>query len=144
MPIKNYQRYGYAKEPLRDLHEFCQRYRAQAKTGRPVRRTEPISFKQWTKDTDFQDLYINTFDVETIDLNLTQEDFKQLLDDLSELDSEDYNEYVRLRKHLGEHFILEFIDQKGKQTREQRIRYDNPGVQKAWENYQLMLKLAGG
>lgn len=147
MPLstkRDYYSNSINREQMDSLQKFCQRYRAQARTGRPVRRAEPISYNpHWYKD-DYKDYFINTFEVETIDLNITEEDFRQLLKDLAEMDSEDYNEYVRLRKHLGEHFVLELYELKGREERERRARTNNPGVQKAWENYQLMLKLAGG
>ena len=140
MPLN---KYSYDRERLDTLQQFCQRYKAHAKQGRPVRRSQPISYQGWTKE-DYKDLYLNTFEVETIDLNITEEDFRQLLNDLAEMDSEDWNEYVRHRKGLGEHFILEFYEHRRLQDREKRVRESNPGVQKAWENYQMMLKLAGG
>lgn len=139
-----FNRYSYQKEKISDLEKFCKRYRIQARQGRTIRRPEPISYKPYTFEDDFRNVYINTVEMPTYDLNITEEDFKQLLNDLAEMDSEEYNEYVRLRKSLGEHFVVDLYGLKSQQERERRIRATSPGVQKAWENYQLMLKLAGG
>jgi hypothetical protein len=61
---------------------------------------------------------------------------------LAEMDSEEYNEYIRHRKGLGEHFIIDFYEHRRIQENEKRVRNSNPGVQKAWEEYQLLLKLS--
>lgn len=126
------------------LQEFCQRYRAYARQGDPMRKPLPIHYDSYLDKGFKADYYFETYSVPTVNINISEEDLDKLCNDLAEVDSEDYNEYVRLRKALGEHFVLEFYEAKRKMSWESQIRKDNPGVQKAWENYQMMLKLAGG
>lgn len=135
---------SFHKTQLKDFNEFCKKYRIQAREGRPSQRAQPFSYKDWGKEVDFRHLSLNTFSVPTYDLNIEQDSLNQLMDDLAEIDSEEFNEYMRLRKALGEHFVLDLYQYKSKEAREEKARKDNPGVQKSWENYQLMLKLAGG
>lgn len=132
------------KDTATSLNEFCQRYRAYARQGDMQRRPMPIHYDSYLDKGFTADYYFTTYNVPTVDINISEEDLYKLFDDLAEVDSEDYNEYVRLRKALGEHFILAHYEAKRKREAEDRVRRDNPGVQKAWENYQMMLKLAGG
>jgi len=132
------------KDRATSLNEFCKRYRAYACQGKPINQPQPLKFDKWLDKEFVYDTYIHTYSVPTVDINISEEDLDKLCNDLAEVDSEDYNEYVRLRKALGEHFILDHYEIKARQIREEQARKENPGVQKAWENYQLMLKLAGG
>jgi hypothetical protein len=132
------------KDKATNLTEFCQRYRAYARQGDPQRRHAPMYYDRWMNKGFKSDYYFETYSVPTVDINISEEDLEKLCNDLAEIDSGDYIEYARLRKELGEHFVLEHYEAKRKQQRESEIRRNNPGVQKAWKNYQMMLKLAGG
>jgi len=48
---------------------------------------------------------------------------------------------IHISEEEFEH-LLQYIP--GKLIREQRMREDIPAVQKAWDNYQLLLKMCGG
>lgn len=142
--MNNRQREQY-KTFNNSLNKFCSRYRATAKQGRPMRRSQPLSYKDWMDDKqDFFSTSLNMFEVPTVELTISEDDFKELLNEVDELDSDDYREYLRLTKALGEHFVIDLYSLRREKEREERVRNANPGVQKAWENYQLMLKLAGG
>ena len=132
------------KDTATRLNEFCQRYRAYARQGDMQRRPMPIHYDSYLDRGFTADYHFTTYEIPTVNINIAEEDLDRLCNDLAEVDSEEYNEYVRLRKALGEHFVLEHYEDKRKQLRESEIRKSNPGVQKAWENYQMMLKLAGG
>jgi hypothetical protein len=126
------------------LQAFCQRYRAYARQGDPQRQSMPRHHNSYFDKGFKEDHYFETYSIPTVDINLAEEDLGKLYNDLAELDSENYHAYVRHRKALGEYFVLEYYEAKRKQQRECEIRKRNPGVQKAWETYQLVLKLAGG
>jgi hypothetical protein len=129
----------------KELNEFCSRYRAYPRQGQPVRRSKKLNITDWVNPKDeWTFANLPTYEVPTVDLNISEEDLKKLFDDLAEVDSGEYKEYLRTRKVLGDHFMLDLYEVKGRQAREERARQANPGVQKAWENYQMMLKLAGG
>ena len=132
------------RDKATSLQEFCQRYRAYARQGDPQRRSMPIHNDKYLDKGFKADYYFETYSIPTVNITISEEDLEKLCNDLAEVDSEDYNEYVRHRKELGEYFVLEHYEAKRKQQRESEIRRSNPGVQKAWENYQMMLKLAGG
>ena len=130
------------RDKATSLNEFCQRYRAYARQGDPQSRPIPIKYDSYLDKGFTADYHFETYSVPTVDINISEEDLIKLFEDLAEMDSEDYNEYVRLRKALGEHFVLDLYEVKSREEREHRIRQNNPGVQKAWEEYQLLLKLA--
>ena len=60
---------------------------------------------------------------------------------------EDVENYRTLRSRYGDNiadYLNEAHDQAVKLDYESRIRRHNPGVQLAWDKYQMMLKIAGG
>lgn len=132
------QDYTYFAE---DLNKFCSRYRAQAKSGQTTRRADPV----WSDSSysSYRDLYMNTYEVPTVVLTMSEPDLIALMNELNEVNTPEYKEFVGCRKILGHGFINELQSYKYRQSREEQIRNQNPGVKKAWENYQLMLKLAG-
>ena len=135
-----------SKRLNKSIGKFCDRYHATARPGRPLQKIEPISYNPFSyKDDDvFNNVYMNTVTVPSVELTISEEDFQRLMSETEEIDSEDYKEYLRLTKALGQHFIVDYYSYKHQMAREEAARNKNPGVQKAWENYQLMLKLAGG
>jgi hypothetical protein len=128
----------------KELNEFCSRYRAYARQGQTVRRSKKLNLTDWVNPKDdwtFANMPIQ--ELPTVDINISEEDLKNLFDDLAEVECGEYQEYLRTKKVLGDHFMIDLYSIKGREEREQRARAANPGVQKAWENYQLMLKLSG-
>jgi hypothetical protein len=134
-----------AKNFSKSIHDFCRRYCADVRSGRPIQKAQPISYSDWSKgNVDFMNLHIGHYSVPSVEIKISEEDFKNVLNALDEIDEREYQEFIRLKKTLGDHFMIDLYSIKGREEREQRARAANPGVQKAWENYQLMLKLATG
>lgn len=137
-----------ATEQINSIHKsmeiFAKKYYAKIRHGQMTRRPEPIRYMDFNNKVYDQDYYINTYDVQTFDINIAEEEFKKLLNAIEEIDSQEYRTYQQLTSVLGENFISEIQNHKYRESREASLRNLNPGVQKAWENYQLMLKLAGG
>lgn len=125
------------------LQHFCRKYHATYKQGRPVRHSQPLSFhNDWVDNK--EDLYSmtsNTFEVPTVELTLTEDCLRKLINETDELDSRDFKEYLRLSKVLGEHFVLEMYEIKRTQEHEKRLRSNNSSLQQAWEQYQILLRL---
>lgn len=108
-------------------------------TSRVVRRIEP-QYNPYDFNTNYyNERYLNTYEEQLVEMELPLSTFRTLAE--QSYDIED------LRAHFGPN-----IDEMGQRImvadynsrREARVRAENPGVQKAWENYQMMLKIAGG
>jgi hypothetical protein len=125
----------------KNLNKFCSQYRAHVKAGQPMRRVDPI----WADpiSNNYRDFHVTTYEVPTVEIVISENDLSALMNDLAEMDTSEYNEFVRYNKILGRGFMNDLQTYKYRQSKEEHIRNQNPGVKKAWENYQLMLKLAG-
>lgn len=127
------------------LQNFCRQYYATVRPGRMLQRPEPMQFRGWDNSPkDFYHYHVTTYEVPSVEINLAEPEFNKLLSDLDEISSNDYNSYTKLKEMFGDRFVAEITYHKSRESREASLRSRNPGVQKAWENYQLMLKLAGG
>lgn len=136
---KNYTNRNSQRDSI-DLKEFCHMYSADTRPGHSRYRAEPINYTFFKELTHLEQ---GVTRVETIDINLSNEDFKLLLEDLSAVHSDNFIQYDRQCRELGEHFMVELYELRTQKSRERKIRESHPGVLKAWENYQIMLKLVG-
>ena len=81
---------------------------------------------------------------ETVEVTFDQEKFNNLLEDIELCYSDDYIYYKHACSKLGAFEISRLLGSQLNQKRlEEKIRETVPAVKKAWENYQMMLKLAG-
>lgn len=108
-------------------------------TPKMVRRVEPQYIPYDDFKNKFYHHYLNTYEEQLVEMELPLSNFREL--------AEHANDIEELRAHFGPN-----IDEIGQRImtadyayrREARIRAENPAVQKAWERYQTMLKIAGG
>lgn len=126
---------------------FIKRYEATVRSGRPMRRTVPnfdyLPYRYESKPF-YDELKVQ--DVPSVEIDMPQECFESLLDIFGEIENpnSDWGKFEYYNKHLGPGWIERVIYEDTQRTRESKIRDSNPGLKKAWENYQLMLKLSGG
>ena len=105
----------------------------EVRSGRSVRRriagfNRPVYF-----DNDFTSLHHNLYadivDVPCYDITIPEDKFEELMEEV---------EYYRDQSHQNEH-AQTFL----KQARiDERVRMDNPAVQKAWMRYLMLLEIA--
>jgi hypothetical protein len=84
------------------------------------------------------DYKINFRDEPIVELEIPLDAFHRLVEDTEIIQN--------LKRRFGpdaDRMGEEIITREWHHNKEYRIRENNPGVKKAWENYQLMLKLAG-
>lgn len=137
----------FVLKKMAELAEFCKKYHAEARRGKPIRQyRSPMRVRdllaEFESDTPISATF-ETYSSPSVEITISDSHLDKLLANLAEIDSEEYNEYVSLRKAIGENFVLDMYNARQEQVKEEQMRKDNPGVQKAWENYQMMLKLAG-
>lgn len=121
--------------------KFLNKYRARARLGEIEQRyhLQPINFAASGYSTRYEDLYSQTYTQRMVELTVAQEDLERMIDDIEAIDD--------LRKIHGPN-IVTYINDAHKHTQqlsyEYSVRKNNPGVQLAWDKYQMMLKVAGG
>lgn len=107
-------------------------------TSRTIRRVEP-SYSPWDYKESFNHQYLNTYEENLVEMELPLSTFSRLAEHANDI------EELRARfgpniDEMGQRIMME--DYRSRQ--EAQVRGSNPGVQKAWEKYQMMLKIAGG
>lgn len=125
---------------MNDIDNFCRRYEATVSpSGRYYRRAEKSPFKMsdyYENSAGINEHFINMIDVPMLNVSLPQDRFSALVEHENRInkliDSKTigYNSsYQRLQYILAEH------------EEECRLRHTNPALKKAWENYQMLLRL---
>jgi hypothetical protein len=87
----------------------------------------------------FYEAHMTTYDSPIVEMEMPMESLEKM--------AEDSNDMEELRARYGPniHEIgISVIRDDFRNRNEAAIRRTNPGVQKAWEKYQMMLKIAGG
>ena len=124
------------------IDKFLHKYRATAKITthqQAAYRTQSYDYKPPSDPDMFRNLYTETYYQSVIEISITEDELRVLMDDASEAEE--------LRRQYGPH-VRANLDSANNELllarREKSIRQSNPGVQLAWEKYQMMLKIAGG
>lgn len=135
----------YIKVVIMDLKEFCYRFKIyNVRKGQPYKQVDPYPMQFATRHKDFYaDYSMRAYEVSTTEITISDVELDKLMTELDEIKSRDYHEFVNLKKQLGDGFMYDFHRELYSKQREERVRSNTPAVQKAWDNYQLMLKLAG-
>lgn len=126
---------------VKNTERFLKDYRVRARiTERRVASPsyQPFDY-EFKNGNSFSD-YHTTFQYHPIlELELSEEDLDRLVVDIED--------YKQIRMQYGNSigtYLNNAHDYAQQVSYEARMRKENPGVQLAWEKYQLMLKIAGG
>lgn len=107
-------------------------------TSKMIRRVEP-QFNPYDYRSNFNNQYLTTYEENIVELEIPLSSFKTL--------AEHSHDIEELRAHFGpniDQMGIDIMQRDFRHRNEEAIRRTNPGVQKAWERYQTMLKIAGG
>lgn len=122
-----------------DIDKFCHRYEARVeRTGRYYRRAEPSPWR-------IQDYYNTSAGQQAIFQNITEVPIMSI-----SLPADRLNALIEHEKRVTDmietkpmyptkYSVLEHIIQEHEE--ECRLRYTNPALKKAWENYQMLLRM---
>jgi hypothetical protein len=114
---------------MKEVEEFCRKYDAQVgASSQRRRRHRLVTMQEWEKDP-FEPM--PTWDVAMVEITMPEDRFRALMEHDHWLEREFRqgdisNGAVRIAREY---------------ERECRIRHEHPGVQAAWEQYQVMLRL---
>ena len=81
--------------------------------------------------------------VPAVEILISERDFDELLGISEFLDSDEYRRILYMDSVMGKNWINQFQNQQDRTVREQHLRTKFPALQKAWDQYQLLLKLTG-
>jgi hypothetical protein len=120
---------------MKDLKEFCYKYDAQVRpSSQQWRRHTPIPYKV------FEDQGMTAFEQRTyetipmVDITMPEDRFRALLE---------YNKWIeRAGLQNNQHFqnnVMRVSQMVVDHERECRLRQQHAAVQKAWEQYQILL-----
>lgn len=118
--------------------EFCHKYQAQVGQSRRMwRRQQSVPYDVWLKDPDvFKS--IECHDVPMVEITMPEDRFRALMEhdlwvERAGLQDNSYftNNVGRVSNMIVEH------------ERECQLRHQHPALQKAWEQYQIILRLYG-
>lgn len=115
------------------IDEFLYKYDAVVKPShRMFRRASFTSFGSGYNITP-SDVFdnIDYGDIPCVDIHMPEDRFRALVE---------HDEWLH-RRYAGRHFPTGVTDLVVEHERECRIRHENPAVKKAYENYQMLLRM---
>jgi hypothetical protein len=124
---------------MKFVDEFCHKYQAEARpSARRWNRAKPVPYSV------FESQGMNAFEtreyetIPMVEITMPEDRFRALL--------EHDHWLANAGLHDNGHFtnnVMRVANMVVEHERECRIRQENPAVQKAWEQYQIMLGLYG-
>lgn len=121
---------------MKDVNEFCHKYQAMVgQSPRTWRRSQQVPYDVWLKDPDVFKT-IECEDVPMVEITMPEDRFRALLehDGWIERAGLENNRHFTINVARVSAMVVEH-------EQECRIRHQHPAVQKAWEQYQIMLGL---
>jgi hypothetical protein len=121
---------------MKTLNEFCHKYQAQVGQSTKVwHRRQSVPYDVWLNDPDvFKSIPCQ--DVPMVEITMPEDRFRALM--------EHDHWLANAGLHDNGHFtnnVMRVSNLIVDHERECRIRHEHPGVQAAWEQYQVMLRL---
>ena len=124
-----------------DVYYFERRYNAQVRSRQmTVRNPVPITWQD-RLDSDIYDMKTITESVPAVEIVMTEDSFKELMALSDECNKQEYKQYQYLTSKMGQNWLANVLNQQDRNQQEHRLRSQNPALQKAWDQYQLMLRL---
>ena len=123
----------------KSFEKFCRHYEARVeRTGRYHRRAEPSPWRMsdYRETSSIADgRFLHFVEVPLVAITLPEDRLGALVEHERRIsDILDPGPYAGNRRQQVEHMIAEHEE-------ECRLRYTNPALKKAWDNYQMLLKL---
>jgi hypothetical protein len=116
---------------MKEVEEFCKKYDAYVgPSSRMHRRHRLVTMQEWEKDP-FEPM--PTWDVAMVGITMPEDRFRALME---------HDHWLEWNQRAHEGFQgADAVRIARERERECRIRHEHPGVQAAWEQYQVMLRL---
>ena len=123
------------------IEEFCRRYEARVeRTGQYYRRAEPSPWRisDYRETSSIADgRFLHFVEVPLVAITLPEDRLGALIEHERRVtDMIDKKSQFHSKYHVLDHIIQEHEE-------ESRLRSTNPALKKAWDNYQLLLRIHG-
>ncbi len=123
------------------VHRFEREFEATVtqNTNRRIQKIEPYSL-----DYNYPVRTLQTKSVPAVEIVMPEDQFYNLLKEVDEKSDENihwitYNQYRRI---YGSEWPHQFSDMMTRKTQEEKLRNSNAALKKAWDYYQLLLKMS--
>jgi hypothetical protein len=128
-------------EKSKSISSFLHQYYGSVKYDRRMHVHKKLSFDSYHTDNYF-DYSVKNDSVEAVEITMPKVEFERLVDEHEELvDLKCFTGFTSV--DLIKHDYGQMREQYLAKLNEMRIRNSNESVRKAYENYQLLLKLCG-
>jgi hypothetical protein len=119
------------------VQRFEHRFNARARPSNMEIR-QPVT---WRYDPyAIKDVH-RTETVPAVEILISERGFDELLGISEFLDSDEYRRILYMDSVMGKNWLNNILNQQDRNQREHHLRSQTPALQKAWEHYQVMLKL---
>jgi hypothetical protein len=121
---------------MKNIDEFCHKYQAQVgKSTKMWTRRQRVPYDVWQADPDvFKSIPCQ--DVPMVDITMPEDRFRALLEHDRWLERAGLNDNNHFHNN-----VMRVSNMVVDHERECRLRAEHPSVQKAWEQYQIMLRM---
>lgn len=124
-----------------DVYYFERRYNARVKLSQTtIQNPVPVTWQDMAIP-DYHSMSCTTETTPAVEIVMTEDSFKELLKLSDECNNREYKQYQYMTSRMGQNWLNNMLNQQDRNQQEYRLRSQNPALQKAWEQYQLMLKL---
>jgi hypothetical protein len=118
------------------IEEFCRKYEARVgPSSQPWRRAKPVPYDVWREDPDVFKT-VEHQDVPMVEITMPEDCFRALM--------EHDHWLANAGLHHNNHFqnnVMRVSNMIVDHERECRLRSEHVALQKAWEQYQIMLRM---
>jgi hypothetical protein len=76
-----------------------------------------------------------------VEITMSEESFSAMMDEFTDVTKEEYRYYQYMLKVEGQGWLNRMLNIRDRALREGRLRDQNPTLQAAWEQYQILLNL---
>jgi hypothetical protein len=125
-----------------EVYRFEKKFNARVRPSN-MRTAEPLYYNLLDRidDQDYSKTTFNTRVVPAVDITMSEDCFEDLLDAVEFMDSAEWRHQEYMRSKMGSNWLNKLLSIQDRNIREEYLRDSNPAVQKAWEQYQMLLKL---
>lgn len=121
----------------KDLAEFCHKYEATAEpTKMKWRRPQRVNYTMWSESDPELFNTIHYDDITLIEIRMPEDRFRALLEHDKWISNAGLRDNSHFTNNVGR--VAQMIVEHDEEC---RLRHTNPALKKAWENYQMLLRL---
>jgi hypothetical protein len=123
---------------MKFVEEFCRKYDARVSpSAQPWRRTKPVPFSVFEEQGMAAFAQIQYQDIPMVEITMPEDRFRALM----EHDHWLANAGLRCDTNFFNNYVMRVGNMIVDHERECRLRSEHSALQKAWEQYQIMLRM---